>query len=75
LAHRKQLPLGAGHGIQRGRCRIRLDDGTENFAILRRIALNPIKREKSKTSVNIKRQKAGWSTDYLQLLLCGLQPL
>jgi predicted transposase YbfD/YdcC len=55
-------------------CRIRAGDGAENFAILRRIALNLVKQEKSsKTSVNIKRQKAGWSTDYLQLLL-GLQP-
>lgn len=56
-------------------CRIRMGHGAENFAILRRIALNLIKQEKSsKTSVNIKRQKAGWSTDYLQLLL-GLRPL
>lgn len=56
-------------------CRIRTGDGAENFAILRRIALNLIKQEKSgKTSVNIKRLKAGWSTDYLAVLL-GLIPL
>lgn len=56
-------------------CRIRAGDGAQNFAILRRIALNLIKQEKSsKTSVNIKRLKAGWSTDYLQALL-GLRPL
>lgn len=56
-------------------CRIRAGDGAHNFAILRRIALNLIKQEKSsKTSVNIKRLKAGWSTDYLQVLL-GLRPL
>ena len=56
-------------------CRIRTGDGAQNFAILRRIALNLIKQEKSsKTSVNIKRLKAGWSTDYLQTLL-GLRPL
>lgn len=56
-------------------CRIRTGDGAENFAILRRIALNLIKQEKSgKTSVNIKRLKAGWSTDYLAVLL-GLVPL
>jgi predicted transposase YbfD/YdcC len=55
--------------------RIRTGDGAENFAILRRIALNLVKQEKSsKTSVNIKRQKARWSTDYLQLLL-GLRPV
>jgi predicted transposase YbfD/YdcC len=57
-------------------CRIRRGDGAQNFAILRRIALNLVKQEKSdkKTSVRIKRLKAGWSTDYLQTLL-GLQPL
>jgi predicted transposase YbfD/YdcC len=57
-------------------CRIRKGDGAQNFAILRRIALNLVKQEKSdkKTSVHIKRLKAGWSTDYLQTLL-GLQPL
>lgn len=56
-------------------CRIRTGDGAQNFAILRRIALNLIKQEKSsKTSVNLKRLKAGWSTDYLQLLL-GLRPI
>lgn len=55
-------------------CRIRAGHGAQNFAILRRIALNLIKQEKSsKTSVNIKRLKAGWSTDYLQVLL-GLRP-
>ena len=54
-------------------CRIRTGDGAQNFAILRRIALNLIKQEKStKTSVNIKRLQAGWSTDYLETLL-GLQ--
>jgi predicted transposase YbfD/YdcC len=50
-------------------CRIRTGDGAENFAILRRIAMNMIKREKStKTSFNIKRLQAGWSTDYLETL-------
>ena len=56
-------------------CRIRVGDGAHNFAILRRIALNLIKQEKStKTSVNIKRLQAGWSTDYLETLL-GLPTL
>ena len=56
-------------------CRIRRGDGAQNFAILRRIALNLIKQEKSsKSSVHSKRLKAGWSTNYLQKLL-GLHPL
>ena len=56
-------------------CRIRRGDGAHNFAILRRIALNLVKQEKSdKSSVRLKRLRAGWSTDYLQKLL-GLHPL
>ena len=56
-------------------CRIRCGDGAQNFAILRRIALNLVKLEKSdKSSVRLKRLRAGWSTDYLQKLL-GLRPL
>ena len=55
-------------------CRIRRGDGAQNFAILRRIALNLIKQDKSgKSSVRTRRLKAGWSIDYLQKLL-GLHP-
>jgi len=51
-------------------CRVRVGDGAENFAILRRISLNLIKKEKStKTSVNIKRLKMGWSPKYLETVL------
>lgn len=51
-------------------CRIRVGDGAQNFAILRRMSLNLLKQEKSsKTSMNIKRQKAGWSTKYLEKVL------
>ena len=56
-------------------CRIRCGDGAQNFAILRRIALNLVKQDKSgKSSVRTRRLKAGWSIDYLQKLL-GLRPL
>ena len=56
-------------------CHIRRGDDAQNFAILRRIALNLIEQEKSdKASVRLKRLKAGWSIDYLQKLL-GLHPL
>lgn len=57
-------------GFGEDEARIRTGDGAENFAILRRISLNLIKQEKStKKSINTKRLKAGWSTDYLALLL------
>jgi predicted transposase YbfD/YdcC len=55
-------------------CRIRTGDGAQNFAILRRICLNLIKQERSgKSSLRIKRQRAAWSTAYLEKLL-GLTP-
>lgn len=54
-------------------CRIRKKNGSENFAILRRIALNLLKGEKSaKLGVANKRLKAAWDTDYLTTVLATL---
>lgn len=56
-------------------CRIRVGEGTQNFAILRRIALNLLKQDKStKVGVATRRLKAAWDTAYLEKLL-GLQPV
>lgn len=53
-------------------CQIRKDHGAENFAMLRHIALNLLKREKtSKVGVRIKRNKAGWDNNYLLKVLTG----
>jgi predicted transposase YbfD/YdcC len=54
-------------------CRVRKDNGPENFAILRHIALNLLKQEKtSNRSINGKRLLAGWKEDYLLNVLSGL---
>lgn len=51
-------------------CRIRTGHGPENLTVLRHIALNLIKQEKSaKKSVRAKRLKAGWDGDYLLKVL------
>jgi predicted transposase YbfD/YdcC len=55
-------------------CRVRVGDGAQNLTILRRIALNLLKQEKTaKAKLNHKRLRAGWNTDYLQTVL-GLTP-
>ena len=46
--------------------RVRKDNAPENLAVIRHIALNLLKGEKSlKVGVNAKRKRAGWDTDYL----------
>ncbi len=52
--------------------RIRKENAPENFAVLRHIALNMIKRDTSlKKSIKSKRLRAGWDNDYLLKVLAG----
>lgn len=46
-------------------CRVKDKNGAENLSIVRRIALNKLKADKStKHSLKIKRKKAGWDNNY-----------
>lgn len=53
-------------------CRIRTGEAAQNFAVLRRIALNLLKNDKlPKLGVASKRLKARWNVNYLSKLLGG----
>jgi predicted transposase YbfD/YdcC len=57
-------------------CRVRKDNGPQNFTILRHIALNLLKQEKtSKRSIKGKRLHAAWNSAYLENVLSGLSSL
>jgi len=49
--------------------RIRKGHAPENFAILRHMALNLLKKEPSRKSIRRKRLRAGWDRDYLVRVL------
>ena len=51
-------------------CRIRKGYAPENFSVLRQMALNLLKSEKSfKGSINTKRLEAAWNKDYLKTVI------
>jgi len=54
-------------------CRVRKGNAPENLALLRHIAVNAVKQEKTKKlGVKNKRLRAGWDEAYLAKILCGV---
>lgn len=51
-------------------CKIRKDNGAENFSVLRRATLNLLKSDKkTKAGIKNKRSKAGWDKEYMLKIL------
>jgi predicted transposase YbfD/YdcC len=51
-------------------CRVHTDFAPQNLAVIRHLALNLLKQEKTaQVGLKAKRLKAGWSTDYLRTVL------
>ncbi len=55
-------------------CRVRTGNGAENLNIIRKIALNTIKRDKSqKASIKTKRKMCGWDNSYALHILKNMK--
>ena len=55
-----------------GAARNRNDNGPGNIAVLRRRALDVVRRDTSKGKLSIKFERAGWDNDFLRKDLDGL---
>jgi hypothetical protein len=56
--------------FREGDCRVRIGRAAENFAVLRRIALNLLRQDQTvKAGLNAKRLMADWDETYLRRLL------
>lgn len=51
------------------RARTRKDNGPENLAILRKLALNVLQSARKELSIRRKRKRAGWSDDFARTIL------
>ena len=53
-------------------CRLRTGYGPENMAIFSPIAVNLMRTTRAKSSLEVRRKKAGWNTGHLGDVLNGV---
>jgi len=56
-------------GFNEDRCRMRKDNSGENFAVIRHIALNLLKKDKSNMSIKAKRHRCAYDENFLFKLI------
>ena len=52
-------------------CRLRSGHGPQNMAIFRHIVMNLMRTTRTKSSLKVRRKKAGWNRGYLGDILAG----
>jgi len=68
-----QLHWSLDISFREDQCRVRIQRAAENFALLRRMALHILKKDKTQNkSINRKRWLAAMNPGYLQMLLGGI---
>ena len=57
-------------GFREDESRVRKGNGAENLSVLRRMAMNLLRQDKSvKVGIEAKRKRAGWDEEYLLKIL------
>ena len=51
--------------------RLRSENGPQNMAIVKHMAINLLRASKPTASLKVRRKKAGWDTGYLKNVLSG----
>ncbi len=58
--------MGSGRIVPKDESRVRVGNAAENLAVVRHMAVNPLRRDNTiKASIRDKRKKAAWHDDYL----------
>ena len=51
--------------------RLRTENGPQNMAIIKHMAMNLFREAPGKNSLKVRRKTAAWDTDYLKALITG----